>query len=69
MAVVRAYATITDCICSGLSPSDAAMLGRAVFRMVASSVCMKKPTATSHNRRSLAMEEVGGTAFMDKKMS
>ncbi|MNN74738.1 hypothetical protein D3C81_1909690 [compost metagenome] len=38
---------ITDCICSGLSPNAAAMLGRAVLSMVPSSVCMKKPTAVS----------------------
>ncbi|MNH11429.1 hypothetical protein D3C79_709420 [compost metagenome] len=37
----------TDCICSGLSPSAAAMLGKAVLSMVPSSVCMKKPTAVS----------------------
>src|SRR6516225_2195586 len=35
---------------SGLSPRLAAIAGRAVLTMVASSVCMKKPTATSHSR-------------------
>ena len=37
----------------GLSPSSRAMAGNAVFRMVASSDCMKKPMATSHSNRSL----------------
>ena len=50
MAMVSAYATITDCIRSGLSPRLRAMAGKAVLTMVASSVCMKKPTATSHNK-------------------
>lgn len=35
-------------MCSGLSPKLSAMLGMAVFIMVVSSVCMKKPIATSH---------------------
>ena len=50
MAMVNEYATITDCICSGLSPRLAAIAGRAVLTMVASSVCMKNPTATIHSR-------------------
>ena len=53
MAVVSEYATMTDCILSGLSPSDWAMAGKAVFRMVASSDCKKKAMATSHSKRSL----------------
>ncbi|MPN18473.1 hypothetical protein SDC9_165833 [bioreactor metagenome] len=47
-AMASEYATITECICSGLSPSSSAMAGSAVLTMVASSVCMKKPSDTSH---------------------
>ncbi len=50
MAMVSEYATITDCMRSGLSPRLAAIAGRAVLTIVASSVCMKKPTATIHSR-------------------
>ena len=35
---------------SGLSPRLAAMAGKAVLTMVASSVCMKNPMATNHSR-------------------
>src|SRR6185312_16335312 len=35
---------------SGLSPRLVAMAGNAVLTMVVSSVCMKKPIATSHRR-------------------
>src|SRR5260370_12458365 len=34
---------------SGASPRLGAMAGRAVLTMVESSVCMKKPVATSHS--------------------
>ena len=60
-AMVNEYATITDCMRSGLSPSACAIAGRAVLTMVASSVCMKKPSATSHSstefERSVVMEK------------
>ncbi|MNC69840.1 hypothetical protein D3C75_1205810 [compost metagenome] len=48
-ATVNTYDTITECICSGLSPRLAAIEGRAVLTMVVSSDCMKKPKATIHN--------------------
>lgn len=53
------YATITECICSGLSFRSRAMAGRAVLTMVASSVCMKKPNATSHSRAGREAEATG----------
>ncbi|STP75260.1 Uncharacterised protein [Escherichia coli] len=37
------------CICNGLSPRLCAIEGRAVFTMVVSSDCIKKPKATIHN--------------------
>jgi hypothetical protein len=40
----------TDCMLNGFSPRLAAMAGSAVLTMVESSVCMKKPVATSHRR-------------------
>ena len=40
----------TDCMLSGFSPRLAAIAGSAVLTMVESSVCMKKPVATSHRR-------------------
>ena len=46
---------MTDCMRSGLSPRASAMVGSAVLTMVPSSVCMKKPMATSH--RSTEREE------------
>ena len=49
IAMASEYATTTDCMRSGLSPRLCAMAGSAVLTMVASSVCMKKPTATSHS--------------------
>lgn len=48
-AIVSEYAITTDCIRSGDSPRLAAIDGSAVFTMVASSVCMKKPVATSQS--------------------
>jgi hypothetical protein len=42
---------ITDCMRRGLSPRLLAIAGRAVLTMVVSSVCMKKPVATSHRRK------------------
>ena len=50
MAMVSEYTTSTDCMCRGLVCRLLAIAGNAVLTMVASSVCMKKPTATSHNR-------------------
>ena len=40
---------ITDCMRSGLSCRLTAIAGSAVVTMVESSVCMKKPAATSHS--------------------
>ncbi|CAJ6354924.1 Uncharacterised protein [Burkholderia pseudomallei] len=48
-AIVSEYAITTDCILSGDSPRLAAIEGSAVLTIVASSVCMKKPVATSHS--------------------
>jgi hypothetical protein len=50
MAMAKEYTTTTDCILKGLSCKDKASAGMAVLTMVASSVCMKKPQATSHNK-------------------
>ena len=50
IAIVSEYDTTTDCMRSGLSPRLRAMAGRAVLTMVASSVCMKKPQATSQSK-------------------
>ena len=50
-AMASEYATTTDCMRSGLSCRSSAIAGNAVLTMVASSVCMKKPIATSHSRR------------------
>ncbi len=40
----------TDCMTSGETASDCAMLGSAVFTIVESSVSMKNPIATSQRR-------------------
>ncbi|CAN0623089.1 protein of unknown function [Burkholderia multivorans] len=48
-AIVSEYAMTTDCILSGDSPRLAAIDGSAVLTIVASSVCMKKPVATSQS--------------------
>ncbi|MNM87081.1 hypothetical protein D3C81_992540 [compost metagenome] len=52
----------TDCMRSGLSPRLCAIDGSAVLTMVESSVCMKKPTATTHSmmRRSRSWGMEGG---------
>ena len=71
MAMVSEYATTTDCIRSGLSPRLAAMAGSAVLTMVASSVCMKNPMATSHSRlRPLAagLEDAGAMESEEEKI-
>ena len=49
VAIASAYDTTTACMRSGLSPRPRAIAGKAVLTMVASSVCMKKPMATSHS--------------------
>ena len=46
--MVSAYATTTGCMASGFSFRLWAMAGSAVLMIVVSSVCMKKPAATSH---------------------
>lgn len=48
---------------NGAMPSAAAMAGTAVFRIVVSSDCMKKATATSHGkkRRTALIEIAEGT--------
>ena len=40
----------TACICRGLVPRSVAMDGRAVFKMLVSSICIKKLIATSQGR-------------------
>jgi len=49
VAMVSEYAITTPCMRSGASPRLRAMAGNAVLTMVESSVCMKKPVATSHS--------------------
>ncbi|MCL2124220.1 MAG: hypothetical protein FWH34_09020, partial [Desulfovibrionaceae bacterium] len=46
------------CMRSGLAPRSVAIVGRAVFRMVPSSICMKKATATT--QRSMGAVGAGG---------
>ena len=48
-AIASEYATMTECICSGLSPRSEAIAGSAVLTIVPSSVCMKKPRETSQS--------------------
>ena len=64
MAMASEYATTTDCMRSGLSPRLRAMAGSAVLTMVASSVCMKKPMATSHR---MIFRDWGGCCCMGIK--
>src|SRR6202008_3378899 len=47
--IVSEYAITTDCMRNGNSPRLVAIAGSAVLTMVESSVCMKKPVATSHS--------------------
>jgi len=49
-AKVSVYEMITDCMARGLTPKSWAIVGRAVLTIVASSVSMKKPMATNHNK-------------------
>ena len=69
MAIASEYPTTTDCMRSGLSPRLCAMAGSAVLTMVASSVCMKKPTATSHSNgmRDRSIPVGIGLAWAQKK--
>src|SRR5215475_8299663 len=53
----------TDCIRRGFSPRLAAIAGRAVLTMVVSSVCMKKPVATSHRRMRSDFSGVIGSQY------
>ena len=46
-ASVSAYAIIVDCILRADSFKSAAMVGRAVFKIVASSICMKIAKASN----------------------
>jgi hypothetical protein len=51
---------------NGAMPSAFAMAGTAVFRIVVSSDCMKKATATNHGKKrftaSIEIAEVAGAA-------
>ncbi len=49
VAIVSEYAITTPCMRNGASPRLWAIAGRAVLTIVESSVCMKKPVATSHS--------------------
>lgn len=66
MAMANEYATITDCMRSGLSCRLCAMAGKAVLTMVASSVCMKNPKATSQSRR--CWERLSGSMLISGGM-
>lgn len=63
-AIASEYATMTECMCSGLSPMSRAMAGSAVLTMVLSSVCMKKPSETSQSSL-LRMGDSGAAAVED----
>ena len=49
IAIVSEYAITTPCMRNGASPRLFAIAGSAVLTIVESSVCMKKPVATSHS--------------------
>ena len=53
---------MTDCMRKGLSFRSRAIAGSAVLTMVPSSVCMKKPTATSHSRMRSERSSAGAGA-------